>query len=132
MKHVILLSFLLTFLVSCEKTELPYIPENPEWLEQKINELEDGPSYGGIKINIFLWNNEYYYHILNPISSCMFCELFSYQGEKIVWAEGMLNDFFENGKFIVCIWKHNESSIKSFPIESSYPIRRLGIEITGE
>lgn len=130
MKKAIFLFIISVLLSSCEKTIQPTFPENPSWLNQKITELESGPSYGGIKIDVFIWKDEYYYHILNPISSCLFCEFYTYQGEKIVWQVGMQNDFFKNGRFLGCIWKHKESSIKSFPIENSYPIRRMGIDIT--
>ena len=94
--------FLLSFLVfSCEKDE--NLPPNPEWLNTMISQLEN-TALPGIIINAYKWNEGYYYHISNPISSCMFCEVYDYSGDLIRFTDDEFTDFINNGKLIKAVW----------------------------
>ena len=95
--------FLLSLLVfSCEKDEK--IPSNPDWLNTMISQLENS-SLPGISIYAYKWKEEYYYHVSNLISSCMFCEVYDFKGEKISWTGDKFTDFTKNGKMIKVIWQ---------------------------
>ena len=95
--------FLLSFLVlSCERDE--NLPPNPEWLNTKISQLASSP-LPGITINAYKWDNAYYYHVLNPISSCMFCEVYNYSGDLVTWTDDEFKDFINNGKLIKAVWE---------------------------
>jgi len=97
------------------------------WLNQEIIDMEKGPSFGGIKINLYLWNSEYYYHILNPISSCFLCTLYNYQGELQIWDEEFPTNFFKDGVFVATIWKHHNSVGKLKPDNRTNPLRNFSI-----
>jgi hypothetical protein len=95
--------FLLSLLVmSCEKDEK--LPPNPEWLNTMISQLENSP-LPGISIYAYKWKEDYYYHISNPISSCMFCEVYNYSGDKLSWTDDEFTDFVNNGKLIKAVWE---------------------------
>jgi hypothetical protein len=95
--------FLLSLLVmSCEKDEK--LPPNPEWLNTMISQLENSP-LPGISIYAYKWKENFYYWVSNPISSCMFCELYDYSGVKPSWTEDEFTDFVNNGKLIKAVWE---------------------------
>lgn len=102
MKKVALFLFLSIILLSCEKDEK--IPPNPEWLNTMISQLEDSP-LPGIVIYIYVWNGDYYYQVSNPISSCLFCEMYDYSGARVTWTDEEFEDFTKNGKRIKAIWE---------------------------
>jgi len=102
MKKIVFL-FLLSFLViSCEKEEK--LPPNPEWLNTMISQLENSP-LPGIIIYAYKWNQDYYYYVLNPISSCMYCEIYDYSGTKITLTDEKFIDFTTNSKRIKAVWQ---------------------------
>jgi hypothetical protein len=103
MKKFIISLFLLVACLSCEKYSIPDFPENPAWLEERIAEIKSGTNYG-IKIDVYFWKEAYYYHILNIISSCHFCEFYDYEGVKTIWQETEMEDFFKTGKRIGTVW----------------------------
>jgi hypothetical protein len=95
--------FLLFFLVlSCEKEEK--LPPNPAWLNTMISQLERSP-LPGISIYAYKWNEKYYYHVQNPISSCLFCEIYNYDGERVTFTDDEFSDFANNGKRIRAVWE---------------------------
>lgn len=95
--------FLLPLLVlACEKEEK--LPPNPAWLNTMISQLENSP-LPGIVINAFKWNEEYYYHVSNPISSCAYCDVYDYAGERVIWTDDKFLDFVDNGKLIRVVWE---------------------------
>jgi hypothetical protein len=95
--------FLISLLVtSCEKEEK--LPPNPEWLNTMISQLENSP-LPGISIYAYKWKGDYYYHVSNPISSCMFCEVYDYSGDKPSWTDDEFTDFINNGKMIKAVWE---------------------------
>lgn len=88
--------------MSCEKEEK--LPPNPAWLNTMISQLESSP-LPGIVIYAFKWNEEYYYYVSNPISSCMYCEIYNYAGVKITLKDDEFLDFTTNGKRIKAVWQ---------------------------
>ena len=95
--------FLLSLLVtSCEKEEK--LPPNPDWLNTMISQMENSP-LPGIVIDAYKWNEEYYYHVSNPISSCLFCVIYDYSGAKVTWTDDEFEDFITNGKRIKAVWQ---------------------------
>jgi len=103
MKKFLTVFAILFFLTSCEKYTFPEMPENPFWLEEKISEIQAGTNYG-IKIDVYFWKGEYFYHINNIISSCMFCNFYTYEGGKYIWGDSEMKDFFTNAVFVGTTW----------------------------
>ena len=102
MKKIAFVFLLSLFFISCEKDEK--LPINPEWLNTMISQLENSP-LPGIIINAYQWNETNYYHVSNPISSCMFCDVYNYSGDKIIWTNDEFSDFINNGKLIKVVWE---------------------------
>jgi hypothetical protein len=69
----------------------------PEWLLIKIAEIES--SYNNdssiFKVRIFKgeWNKQIVYLIMDSLSSCIFCEVYYENEEKIAWNETNKDDF---------------------------------------
>jgi hypothetical protein len=98
-------------LVSCKKHIEKKYPENPDWLSAKISQMEAPPEYAGAKIYAYEWNNEYYYLISLPLSSCAMCEFFSYEGVKYEWSSHKSDDFQKNAKMVKIVWQRELSLI---------------------
>ncbi len=101
-----LFPFLLALLVfgACEKQR--FEDKNPTWLDQLIEEMEVKPYYGGSYINQYTWQNHFYYEITIPVSSCMYCDVYDYEGNRINWEENEIDDYLENRSKKLLIWKH--------------------------
>ena len=101
----IALKFLLSLMVlfSCEKDEK--FPGNPDWLNEKISQMETPAYYFGTVVYAYEWNKEYYYLISIGLSSCVMCEFYNYQGVKVEWTDEKITDFQKNGKKIKIIWQ---------------------------
>ncbi len=102
MRHFYFISFLFIFLVSCEKEETPN-SEIPEWLEPRIEELENSKLCWGCSITRYTYHNEFYYNIYCGYMSCFFCELYDDNGE-LVCEDFDFEDFIANKKDEVIIW----------------------------
>jgi hypothetical protein len=102
MKKIVFVFFLSLLFISCEKEEK--LPPNPEWLNTMISQLEDSPT-PGIVVYAYKWKEDYYYNISNPISSCMFCELYDFQGDKQTWTDDVFSDFASNSRLIKAVWR---------------------------
>ncbi|PID94107.1 MAG: hypothetical protein CSA94_02350 [Bacteroidetes bacterium] len=91
------------------KIPLRAVPKKtlPSWLIAKVNELET-PDAIAIKVCRGQWKNQTVYYIENPISSCMFCDLFYENGTKIKLGNELV-DFHKNSTNWVCIYVINHN-----------------------
>lgn len=103
MKNIQLLIFFSFLLFSCEKDKS--FPENPDWLNVKISEMETSSYYAGTIVYAYEWNSEYYYLIAIGLSSCAMCEFYNYQGVKVNWTDEKIGDFQKNAKRIKVVWQ---------------------------
>lgn len=104
----IILIFLFSFvLISCKKDNDGQIPENPDWLTEKISQMDTADYYFGTTVYLYEWYNEYYYYVSIPLSSCMMCEFYSYDGVKFVWTKDNSVDFQKNAKRIKVVWQRD-------------------------
>ena len=80
----------------------------PEWLVIKINEYESFIDTGNY-VEFFRgeWNKRTVYYIYNHFSSCLLCELYYENGEKVDFAfnNELLSNFFETSKNWVVLYK---------------------------
>jgi hypothetical protein len=106
MKKTALILFCALLLFSCNK-EREEFPPNPHWLTAKISQMETASYYMGTNIYAYEWNNEYYYLISIPLSSCIMCEFYNYQGVKFVWTQDTIDDFQKNAKRIKVVWQRD-------------------------
>jgi len=108
-KKILFIILIMATGISCEKYQFQDLPDNPAWLVERISELEASKQFG-IRIDVYVWNEAYYYHFMNLISSCWFCDFWDYYGSRYEWQPGEMEDFFENGRLIGTTWKSD-----SFP-----------------
>jgi hypothetical protein len=106
MKKILWVFFLAVALISCKKINDNY-PDNPDWLNDQIAQMESVDYYFGSKIFLYEWHNSWYYWISIPISSCMMCEFYDYQGEKQVWTQNDIDDFQKNAVRKRIIWQRD-------------------------
>ncbi len=103
MRQYLILLFVVFSLLSCSRDDEAY-PENPKWLEDKITQMA-GSAMPGIEVVAYKWNNMYFYHIMNPVSSCMYCDFYDYSGTKMVWSDDDFADFITYGEKVRVVWK---------------------------
>jgi hypothetical protein len=91
------------FLFSCA-TDDDTLPPNPRWLNDKI-ELLKVNGFPGTTVYAYHWKSTYFYYIMNPISSCAFCEFYSYSGTLNPIGSDDFDDFNENAKMVKAVWE---------------------------
>ena len=101
-----ILVFLLIAFIRCDKNELEF-PANPDWLTDKISQMETADYYVGTTVYAYEWNNEHYYLISIGLSSCVMCEFYNYQGVKVEWTQEKIDDFHKNAKRIKVVWQRD-------------------------
>lgn len=103
MKKIALLFVFSLLLFSCEEK----FPENPDWLNEKITQMETPAYYFGTVVYAYEWNKDHYYLISIGLASCVMCEFYDYQGVKVVWTDDKIADFNKNGKKIKVVWQRD-------------------------
>lgn len=102
MKRIVLLLFII--LISTCTTDDDTLPPNPRWLNDKI-ELMKVNGFPGTTVYAYHWKGTYFYHIMNPISSCALCEFYSYSGTLYQFEPDDYDDFNENAKMVKVVWE---------------------------
>jgi len=103
-KKILFIILILLSGISCEKYQFQDLPENPSWLDERISDMEAAKQFG-LRIDVYLWKDAYYYHFMNLISSCWFCDFWDYNGNRHEWLPGETEDFSENSRLIGTVWK---------------------------
>ena len=112
-KYLKIFLFIIVFynLCSCIKDTSPISTgDTPDWLNNYIENIQDNPDYFGTIIYRYNWKGNFIYHIMIPISSCAYCEVYYHSGEKIVFENNMLQDFMNNKKNEVIVWEWKEKN----------------------
>ena len=107
MRRIVLMVFFSFMLFSCNKENDEKFPANPDWLTDKISQMETADYYVGTTVYAYEWNNEYYYLISIWLSSCAMCEFYNYQGVKVEWTQEKIDDFQKNAKRIKIVWQRD-------------------------
>jgi hypothetical protein len=107
MKWKILIFLVICLLASCKKENDEKFSINPNWLTDKIAQMDTADYYVGTTVYLYEWNNEHYYLISIPLSSCIMCEFYNYQGVKSVWTQDNIDDFQKNAKRIKIVWQRD-------------------------
>jgi hypothetical protein len=103
LKGRVLIFLVLCLTLSCSKNGNEF-PDNPKWLNDKIAMMDTANYYFGTKVFLYEWHNEFYYWISVPLSSCMMCEFYNYQGEKYIWTADKSTDFQKNARRLKEVW----------------------------
>ncbi len=103
MRHFILPVIIVFIAFSCSKDDNEF-PTNPAWLNDRIAQMKDN-GIPGMAVYAYQWKDTYYYHIMNPISSCWMCEFYSYDGTLYQFGPADLDDFSQNAKMVKVVWE---------------------------
>ncbi len=110
MSKVIFISVLLfAAFVGCQKNNavepFNYERDTPLWLKVKIDSMSTNQEYFGTEVYRYEWNGKFVYHITSIINSCMFCDVFDQNGNKIQLTSEDVLDFQQNKKNEVLVWR---------------------------
>ena len=97
-------------LLSCQKDNFAepfnYERDTPVWLKEKIDSISVSHNYFGTKVYRYNWEEKIIYHIMIPISSCAYCELYDLDGNKVeIHNQDKFSDFLQNKKNETLVWE---------------------------
>ena len=80
--------------------------ELPEWLSDYIEKLSDTPpELSKLKVYMGIWKGTSVFFIYNMVNSCLFCDVFYEDGNRIEWEhQNDINEFMTNSKDWICIY----------------------------
>ena len=96
MRHTI---FILTLLIgfacnSCEEEDDDMITEFPDWLVERIQDIEIDDEYCNIcQITITKYNDILYYDLYCNYWSCLYCEFYDATDTKPEWDSDIWNNY---------------------------------------
>ena len=107
LRAIFILSLLSLLVISCYKDNSVEAPTGtPEWLQAKIDSMSQNQDYYGTTVYRYKWNGAYVYHIVIPISSCAFCDVYNQSGIKLQFAnDAQFQEFLNNRTDAVLIWE---------------------------
>ena len=107
-KYYIISFFVCLTLLSVEcpaQDSSDYISDIPGWLQQRIKEMSvDEKHYAGTKVFKYEVDGGNIFWINNPWGSCVYCELFYADGNKL--SEDEIKRFSEEKGEAVLIWEN--------------------------
>lgn len=106
MKPYFLLLLIVIIFCSCSKDEISE-SEIPEWLEPRIEELENTEQHcWSCNITRYTYNDEFYYNIYCGYWSCMYCKFYNSEGTLVSeLSEFDFNNFIANKQGEIIIWE---------------------------
>lgn len=112
LKIIFVSSFIIFSFISCQEGNISepfnYVSDTPSWLKDKIDNMSANPEYFGTKVYRYVWNNKFVYHIMIPIGSCGYCELYEQSGIKINFVnDAIFEEFLENKTNETLVWEWN-------------------------
>lgn len=109
LKILIITSLLLLPLSGCRNDTLVepfnYERDTPVWLKEKIDSMSVDNRFVGTKVYRYEWKRNFMYHIMIPISSCVYCELYDQSSNKPQLDQVEFQDFLKNKKNVIVIWE---------------------------
>lgn len=88
-------------LFACDKKDSLYNAALPNWLDQKIGQMElDQDMCKLTNIITISFNSQLYYVIQTAVSSCMYCDIYDEHGIKPQWDDNTYVEFHKNCKIL--------------------------------
>ena len=85
--------------------------DTPEWLSEKIDSiLSASGHYNDLtKVYRYSWNKSFIYYFYNPLSSCMYCELYDQDGKKMMANnDSLLQNTLNTRDGEILIWENRK------------------------
>ena len=105
-------SFLFAAILGCQKNNavntFNYEKDTPVWLREKIDSISTQKIYALTKVYRYELHNKYIYYFKIPLSSCVYCEVYDSNGNKIQFNDEKVSDFEKNKKNEVLVWEWKE------------------------
>jgi hypothetical protein len=96
-RYIFILLVFAGCLSSCKDKDYYTKKDFPKWLIAKIDEIETTNSNDiaivKIRISKGEWKDNVTYFIKNNLTSCLFCEIYYENGEKVILLDNAISDF---------------------------------------
>jgi len=105
-------SLFLFTLICCQNNVIAsfnYEKDTPGWLKVKIDSIytSNNDYYFGTEVFRYKWNDNFLFEIHIPLSSCVLCELYYYNGVKTNFTdEKTVQNYLNNRTDKVLVWKY--------------------------
>ncbi len=91
--------------VACEKKSQQQ-DQLPEWLEIILDESTNNDFCQYWSVTRYSFRDSYYYELFNPLSSCLFCDVYDEEGNRMVWDDHEdMNAYVENRTDVTLVWE---------------------------
>ncbi len=112
-KIIFISSFLILLIIGWQESNpaepVNYDKDIPVWLKQIIVVMTEDQDYYGTKVYRYEWNGKFIYHIMIPISSCAYCEVYDQEGNKITFEnDSAFEEFIKNRINETLIWEREK------------------------
>jgi len=79
---------------------------DPDWFISLIESLEtDSTSFRNANVAEFEYNGESLFHVMNPLSSCLYCYVYDCDGNLVEWPSvDDFQDYEQNREYIAHLW----------------------------
>ena len=108
--NLFIITLTVTFLSCCSGTgseSFHYDSEPPAWLKEKIDSISSSTRhyYDWTKVYRYNFNESFIYHFSIPASSCIYCELYNQEGDRITaFNDSTLQSILNKKTGEVLIW----------------------------
>ena len=106
---------LIFFLIGCSagsgSETYNFNKDTPEWLKEKIYGISSASGHYNdlTKVYRYDWKKSFIYYFYNPLSSCVYCELYDQDGKKITAAnDSLLQNTLKNRNGEILIWENRK------------------------
>ncbi len=93
---------MIVLILACED-RTPDPKTIPDWMEPRVEELESSDC-PGCKITRVTYMDEYFYQVYCNYWSCLYCEVYHYNGDSVDWTVTDQADFIASQSNPVILW----------------------------
>ena len=116
LKNFLIFLLLLFTIIGCHSNLMEsysYEKDTPVWLKVKIDSISTQKYYWGTNIFRYKWNNNYVFEFAIPSSSCMYCEMYYFNGTKVKFInDSTLQNYLKTTTDNVWVWTYLDNITK--------------------
>jgi hypothetical protein len=116
-RRIVIISciFISIVLISCNlysgSETFDFDRDTPAWLKAKLDSISNFADhyYDWTRVYRYDWNESFVYHFSVPLSSCIYCELYDHDGNKVTAIkDSLLQDILKTRNGEVLIWENKK------------------------